>query len=204
MASPWHWKDNPNQAPAAPSFEAGMIQGPCWPGEQDEPAAAAPRECPQFRAQLSFPGCASECWFPLLREARAMAAGSRLGSWDKESQSSLLQSRHCLTTCGTCRDGWWGLLGFAPSYRGKNAFSREKTIWKNTAKYIDNFGIVASNRGSTDCFTVGGIFVQPSLARGNSEVEMHLSEQIPSLRYQIYQQNNDQLPWEAFSQTCSI
>lgn len=197
MASPWHCKDNPNQAPIAPSLQAGVLQDPCWGREcmlQGEPAVSAARECPQFPAQLSFPGCASECWFPPPEGSRAMAAGSRLGSWDKDSQSAPLKSRYCLTTSGTCLEGWGGLLGFARSYQGKNASFKGKTIWKYAAKCIDNFGIVTSNKGPTNYFTVSGIVVQPSLARGNSAVEMHLSEQIPSLRYQIYQQNNDQLP----------
>lgn len=197
MASPWHCKDNPNQAPTAPSFQAGIIQGPCWQGErmlQEEQQRLQQGGVPSSLHNWVFQDMHLSADSLLLREVRATAAGSRLGSWDKESQCSLLKSRYCLTTSGTCRDGWWGLLGFAQSYQGKNAFSKGKTIWKNRAKQIDNFGIVTSNRRSTNYFTVSGIVVQPSLARGNSAVEMHLSKQIPSLRYQIYQQNNDQLP----------
>lgn len=61
-----------------------------------------------------------------------------------------------------------------------------KTLWKYTTKQGDGFGNVTSDKGPTNYFPVSGITAQPSLARGNSAVEMHLSKtdsfpQVPTI-----------------------
>ena len=125
--------------------------------------------------------------FLLPREAGGMAVGSRLGSQDKARVNPRCLSLVTTSprTGPTLRGdgGCWTLLEVI---KVEMPFPVGKTIWKYSTKHIDGFGNVTSNKGDTNYFTVRGITVQPSLARGNSAVEMHLSKtdsfpQVPTI-----------------------
>lgn len=192
-----HCTDNSNQPPTAPSFHAGRHWGPCWPGECVLQGGTS-NVCSKWVECLSAA-------LLLLREARGMAAGSSLGSWDKGRVS-----HHCLSlvtaslpTGPVLRGGrsCWMLLEVI---KVETPFPVLKTIWKNTAKHIGGFGNVRSNKGPTNYFTVSGITVEPSLARGNSAVEMHLPKPDSFLQVPTIPARQRWTILRGISQICSI
>ena len=134
------------------------------------------------------------------REARGMAAGRGLGGQDKARVSP-----HCCTTnCVVPLRGDGGCWTSLEVIEVEMPFPVGKTLWKYTTKHRDGFGNVTVIRDLPIIFQSAESLLNLPRPEVTLQWKCICQKQIPSLRYQLYQQNNDEVSQEAFFQICSI
>lgn len=147
----------------------------------------------QFCVRPSFPGPAPECCFPREEGSQRPAAGRGLGGQDKARVNP-----HCCTTnCVVPLRGEGGCWTLLEVIEVEMLFPVGKTLWKYTTKEMA-LVMLPVIRDLPIIFQSVESLLNLPWPEVTLQWKCICQKQIPSLRYQLYQQNNDEVSQEAF------